>query len=60
MLFVIAVFFLVVGLLPLGIGDVWGYFPLSGWNVPIHAVTAILAWYYGFVFPRSEELGMVA
>lgn len=59
-LFGIAVLFLIVGLIPLGVSDLWGYLPLSGWNVPIHTVTAILAWYYGFVFPRAEELGIVA
>jgi uncharacterized membrane protein YuzA (DUF378 family) len=59
-LFALAVLFTLIGLLPLGIGDVWGYLPLSGWNVPIHTVTAILAWYYGFVSPRAAELGTAA
>lgn len=57
-LFVLSVLFLIVGLLPLGIGDIWGYLPLSGWNVPIHTITAILAWYYGMVDPRAKELGI--
>lgn len=57
-LFVVATLFTIVGLLPLGIGELWGYLPLFGWNVLIHAITAILAWYYGFVYPRAAELGM--
>ena len=57
-LFVATVLFTLVGLLPLGIGDLWGYLPLSGWNVPVHATTAMLAWYYGWVYPRSREMGL--
>lgn len=57
-LFVVAILFTIVGFLPLGIGELWGYLPLFGWNVFIHAITAILAWYYGFVYPRGAELGM--
>lgn len=57
-LFIVATLFTLVGLLPLGIGELWGYLPLFGWNVLIHAVTAILAWYYGFVYPRAMELGI--
>jgi hypothetical protein len=57
-LFVAATLFTLIGLLPLGIGQLWGYLPLFGWNVLIHAVTAILAWYYGWVYPRAAELGM--
>lgn len=57
-LFVVATLFTIVGLLPLGIGELWGYLPLFGWNVLIHALTAMLAWYYGFVYPRAAELGM--
>jgi hypothetical protein len=45
-----------LGLMPVGIGDLWGYLPLSGWNIPIHAITAILAWYYGFVHTYDLEL----
>lgn len=57
-LFVVATLFTLIGLLPLGIGELWGYLPLFGWNVLIHAITAMLAWYYGFVYPRAVELGM--
>lgn len=57
-LFIVATLFTLVGLLPLGIGELWGYLPLFGWNVLIHAVTAMLAWYYGFVYPRAAELGI--
>jgi hypothetical protein len=56
--FAVATLFVLWGLLPIGIGDLWGYLPLSGWNILIHFVTALLAWYYGAVYPRDVELGI--
>jgi hypothetical protein len=56
--FIVTTMALLWGLLPLGIGDLWGYLPLSGWNVLIHFVTATLAWYYGFVYPRDVAMGI--
>ena len=57
-LFVVTILFTFVGLLPLGIGSLWRFLPLNSWNVLIHAVTAMLAWYYGFVYPHGKELGI--
>ena len=48
-----------IGLLPLGIGWLWGYLPLSQWNVLIHGFTAMLAWYFGFVYPYGRERHIV-
>ncbi len=39
------------GLLPLGIAQLWGLLPLFGWNVMLHSVTAMLLYYYGFIYP---------
>ena len=57
--FVVCTLFVLWGLLPIGIGDLWGFLPLSGWNILIHFVTAVLAWYYGTVYTRDVELGIV-
>ncbi|HEY2588318.1 MAG TPA: DUF4383 domain-containing protein [Tepidisphaeraceae bacterium] len=54
--FAVMTLFVFWGLLPIGIGDLWGFLPLSGWNIPIHFVTAVLAWYYGAVYAREAEL----
>lgn len=59
-LFAISTAFVLWGLLPVGIGDLFGYLPLSGWNVMIHTVTAICAWYYGCVYPIDVELQLTA
>lgn len=56
--FVVCTLALFWGLLPIGIGDLWGYLPLSGWNILVHFVVAVLAWYYGAVHPRDVELGI--
>jgi hypothetical protein len=55
-LFLAAIAMTLVGFLPLGIGSLWGVLPLSGWNIMIHALTAMLAWYYGFVYTYGREL----
>ncbi len=45
------------GFLPLGASDLWGFLPLFGWNVPVHAVTAILVFYYGLIYPIDLGVG---
>lgn len=47
-----------IGLLPLGIADLWGILVLSSWNVGIHFVIAVLAWYFGFVYPEARGWGI--
>jgi len=49
-LFVFATCLAIVGFIPLGVSTLWGVLPLDGWNVLIHAWTAILAWYFGYVY----------
>ncbi|HSU67315.1 MAG TPA: DUF4383 domain-containing protein [Tepidisphaeraceae bacterium] len=55
-LFVVTVLLTLTGLMPLGIGSLWGFLPLFGWNVILHAVTAICAWYYGLVYPYEQRM----
>ncbi len=50
-LFWLALQFMVLGFLPWGINDLWGFMPLFGWNIMIHTVTAIMAWYFGLIYP---------
>lgn len=57
-LFVVATVMTITGLLPLGINTLWGFLPMSGWNVLIHAILAIAAWYYGFVYTYERDLRM--
>ena len=56
---VAAILMVFMGLMPLGIGDLFGFLPLSGFNIMIHLVTALLAWYYGFVYPIDVRLRRV-
>ncbi len=41
----------VIGFLPFGIDRLWGLIPLFDWNVMLHSVTAMLLFYYGFIYP---------
>jgi len=41
----------VTGLLPFGIAQLWGLIPLFAWNIMLHTVTAVLLYYYGFIYP---------
>jgi hypothetical protein len=41
----------IIGLLPLGISYLWGLVPLFDWNIMLHSVTAMLLYYYGFIYP---------
>lgn len=50
-LFFLMVTLTIVGLLPLGLAQVWGLIPLFDWNIMVHCVTAILMYYYGFIYP---------
>ena len=51
-----ATFFLMIllvgiGFLPLGLSSLGGLMPLFDWNIMLHTVTAILLYYFGFVYP---------
>lgn len=50
-LFALTLLFTFAGFLPFGIDSLWGILPLFGWNIMLHAVTAMLAYYYGWVYP---------
>jgi len=50
-IFVITCTFTIIGLLPLGADRLWGLLPLFSWNLMFHGVTAMLAYYYGIVYP---------
>lgn len=49
--FAVTLMFAIVGLLPLGASYVWGLLPLFSWNVMLHSITAMLCYYYGFIYP---------
>ncbi len=53
----ITLLFAVIGFLPLGASDLWGVLPLFGWNVPVNTITAMLAFYYGFIYPIDLGTG---
>ena len=48
------------GVLPLGLNTFGGFLPLSGGNLPVHLVTATMAFYFGYVmlFDAKMETGM--
>jgi len=50
-LFFIMFAFSVVGFLPFGFNHLWGFMPLFEWNVMLHIITAMLLYYYGFIYP---------
>ena len=50
-LFWLSLQLMVIGFLPWNINNLWGFCPLFGWNVMLHTITAIAAWYYGYVYP---------
>ena len=60
LLFGVMVFFVVFGLLPRPVSTVAGLLPLFGFNVGVHTVTAVLAWYFGFIFGYEERQHLVA
>jgi len=39
------------GFLPFGVNRLWGLMPLFEWNVMLHSITAMLLYYYGFIYP---------
>jgi hypothetical protein len=49
--FAVTLMFTLVGLLPFGASKVWGLLPLFGWNEMLHTVTAVVCYYYGFIYP---------
>jgi hypothetical protein len=50
-LFFLMVIFTITGFLPFGAAELWGVMPLFDWNVMLHSVTAMLLFYYGFIYP---------
>jgi hypothetical protein len=50
-LFFVMFLFAVTGLLPFGIAQLFGLMPLFAWNIMLHSVTAMLLYYYGFIYP---------
>jgi hypothetical protein len=50
-LFFVMFMLAVTGFLPFGIAELWGFLPLFSWNVMLHIVTAMLLYYYGFIYP---------
>lgn len=34
-----------------GLDRLFGLFPMSAWNIPLHFVSFLLCWYFGFVYP---------
>lgn len=53
-LFALTLGLMFLGLLPLGASYMWGLLPLFSWNVLIHAVTAIVSYYYGLIYPLDR------
>jgi hypothetical protein len=47
----LALLLMFLGMMPFGIAQVWGLLPLFAWNVMVHAITAVLVYYYGYVYP---------
>jgi hypothetical protein len=43
-----------IGFSPFGIRDLWGTIPLFGWNVLLHTVSAVLCWYFGFIYDPDQ------
>lgn len=43
-----------MGLMPLGINHLFGLMPLFSWNVMLHAVTAMLVYYFGVIYPLDR------
>lgn len=54
-IFAIMLMFVLLGLLPFGFSDLWGWLPLFHWNVMLHAVIAMLAYYFAFIYPLDLE-----
>lgn len=49
----------VIGILPFDLRTFWGFLPLTGWNIGLHIITAVIAFYFGFVInfvPASEPI----
>jgi hypothetical protein len=43
-----------IGFSPFGVRDLWGFMPLFSWNVFLHTVSAVLCWYFGFIYDRDQ------
>jgi hypothetical protein len=52
-MFVVFAILTILGLIP-GLNTLFGFVPLFGADVALHAVTALLAAYFGFVAPGQE------
>lgn len=45
---------IIIGFSPLGIRDLWGFIPLFGWNILFHTASAVLCWYFGFIYDKDQ------
>lgn len=52
--FALTFLLVVTGFMPLGMSYVWGLLPLFSWNILLHTVTAVLVYYYGFIYPLDR------
>ena len=50
-MFAITLLFVIAGFLPFGVSSLWGIMPLFGYNIMLHTITAILAYYFGWIYP---------
>lgn len=39
---------------PFSAQTLWGLLPLFAWNTPLYLITALLAWYFGFIHAEKE------
>jgi hypothetical protein len=53
-LFFLMIMLSITGFLPFGIDRLWGLLPLFTWNIMLHSVTAMLLFYYGFIYPIDQ------
>jgi hypothetical protein len=54
-LFAVATALTIIGCAPGSISSLGHLIPLFGFNVMVHAATAVLAWYFGMIYPMQEE-----
>ena len=50
-IFFVMVSFVILGFLPFGISYLGGLIPLLDWNIMLHTITAVLLYYFGFIYP---------
>jgi len=53
-IFVMTAMATMAGLLP-WVDHLFGLMPLFSWNIPLHAVACVTAWYFGFIYPIDRR-----